>query len=110
MNIRSLPKHWGWGSKLICLFEILKSKFDIIVLTEIWARNLNTVECLLHNYEFHYISPENNMYGGVGIYISDNINDVQVIDYFIITKTCNCKKCETEILFIGFSKNILGMC
>ena len=77
--------------ELICLLEILETKFDVIVLTEIGARNLNTVECLLHNYEFHYIYPENNMFGGVGIYISDNINGVQAIDYFTITKTCNCK-------------------
>ena len=93
--------------ELICLLEILETKFDVIVLTEIGARNLNTVECLLHNYEFHYISPENNMFGGVGIYISDNFNGVQAIDDFTITKTCNCKKCEMESLFIGFSyKNI----
>ena len=42
------------------------------------------------------------MFGGVGIYISDNINDVQVIDDFTITKTYNCKKCEIISLFIGF--------
>ena len=72
--------------------EILETKFDIIVLTEIGARNLSTVECLLHNVYYIIISPENNMFGGVGIYISDNINGVQVIDDFTITKTCNCKK------------------
>ena len=90
--------------------EILETKFDIIVLTEIGARNLSTDECLLHNYEFHYISPENYMFGGVGIYISDNVNDVQVIDDLTFTKTCSCKKCETESLLIGFSYKILSMC
>ena len=47
------------------------------------------------------------MFSGVGIYISDNINGVQVIADFTITKTCNCKKCDMETLFIRFSyKNI----
>ena len=86
----------GGGGGTAMLVGNLGNKFDIILLTEIGARNLSTVECLLHNYEFHYISPENNMFGGVGIYISDNINGVQVIDDFRITKTCNCKKCEME--------------
>ena len=43
------------------------------------------------------------MFGGVGIYISDNINGVQVIDDFTITKTYSCKKWEMETLFIGFA-------
>ena len=47
------------------------------------------------------------MFGGIGIYISDNINGVQVIDDFTITKTCNCKKCDMETLFIGFSYKII---
>ena len=42
------------------------------------AQNLSTVECLLYDYEVYYISPENNMFGGVGIYMSDSMNDVQV--------------------------------
>ena len=81
----------------------METKSDIILLTEIGDRNLSNVECLSHNYEFHYISPENNMFCGVGIHINDNINGVQVIGDFTITKTCNCKKCETESLSVGFS-------
>ena len=79
----------GWGGGV--LLETLQNKFDIIVLPEAGARNLSTVECLLHNYGFHYISSKNNMFSGAGLYISDSINNVQVIEDVTATKTCNCK-------------------
>ena len=46
-NIRSLPKH---GGELLCLIIVLKTKFDIIVLTEIGTRNIELVKHLFENY------------------------------------------------------------
>ena len=40
MNIRSLPKHAG---ELIVFLKLLQTNFDMIVLTEIGARNVSTV-------------------------------------------------------------------
>ena len=53
---------------LLFFLESLQTNFDVIVLTEIGARNISTVEHLLDDYEFLYTSPKSNMYGGVGLY------------------------------------------
>ena len=55
LNIRSLPKH---GGELVCLLEVLETKFDIIVLTEIGSRNISTVKHLLENYQLYYVIPK----------------------------------------------------
>ena len=73
MNIRSLPKH---GGELLCLMSILKTKFDIIVLTEIGTRNIGLVKHLFENYEFHYVLALDNLYGGVGIYFNKDIQNL----------------------------------
>ena len=99
MNIRSLPKH---GGELVVYLDILKTKFDVIVLTEIGARNLTVVEHLFTNFTFYYTIPTNNQYGGVGIYLSHNISQIQVREDIQLKKTCNCHKCEMESLFIDF--------
>ena len=54
--------------------RILKTKFDIILLKEIGTRNIAVVKHLYENYEFHYILPSNNLYGGVGLHFSKNIH------------------------------------
>ena len=52
LNIRSLQKH---GGELACYLNILKIQFDIIVMTEIWAKNIILMENLLENYTLYYI-------------------------------------------------------
>ena len=89
MNIRSLPKH---GGELFNFLGILKTKFDIIILTEIGARNLTLVENLLPNYDFYFVKPCGNNYGGVGIYMSKSLLNVAVLNDIDIVKTCDCKK------------------
>ena len=39
-NIRSLPRH---GRELVCFLNLLKTKFDILILTEIGAKNISMV-------------------------------------------------------------------
>ena len=52
------------------------------------------------------------MFGGVGIYVNEQISDVHTVDEWTIQKSCHCPKCEIESLFIKFryynSKNIVG--
>ena len=98
MNIRSLPKH---GGELLCLMSILKTKFDIIVLTEIGTRNIGLVKHLFENYEFHYVLALDNLYGGVGIYFNKDIQNLEILD-ISIEKSCHCIKCEMESLFARF--------
>ena len=70
MNIRSLPKH---GGELTVFLKLLETDFDIIVLTEIGSRNIDTAKYLLDSHEFYHVAPVNNMYGGVGIFMSVTI-------------------------------------
>ena len=51
MNIRSVPKHYG---ELFCLLSVLETRFDVIILTEIGARNITTVQCIMDNYLFYF--------------------------------------------------------
>jgi len=106
MNIRSLPKH---GGELSNFLNILEATFQVIVLTEIGSRNLSTVEHLLIGYDFHYVKPNNNLYGGVGIYVSRDIGDLQIMNELGIKKTCRCPKCEIESLFIQFKFNYINI-
>ena len=109
LNIRSLPKH---GGELVCLLEVLETKFDIIVLTEIGSRNISTVKHLLENYQLYYVIPKDKMFGGVGICVNEELTDVHAVDEFTIQKSCHCPKCEIENLFIKSryhnSQNIVG--
>ena len=100
MNIRSLPKH---GGELLVFFKLLETDFHIVVLTEIGSRNIDLIKHHLNDYDFFYVTPLNNMYRGVGIYISSNINNVLVLDYIAVEKTCPCPKWEIESLFLNFS-------
>ena len=67
LNIRSLNKHKG---ELVAELRCLKGQFDIILLTEIGARNLNFAVNFMEEYDFFYVQPSRgNFYRGVGIYI-----------------------------------------
>ena len=48
------------------------------------------------------MTPTANLYGGVGIYISNELEDVTITDY-TLTKVCDCHKCDFESLFVNFS-------
>ena len=89
LNIHSLPKH---GGEIVCLLEVLETKFDIIVFTEIGSRNISTVKHLLENYQLYYVIPKGNMFGGVGIYVNEQLTDVHAVDEFTIQKSCHCLK------------------
>ena len=99
MNIRSLPKH---GGELIHFLNLLATRFDIIVLTEIGSRNLSTVEHLMDHYDFHYVQPSDNMFGGVGIFINQTISGIHIFRDVNVKITCVCPKCQIETLCIQF--------
>ena len=81
--------------------SILKTKFDIILLTEIGTRNIDVVKHLFENYEFYYVLPSNNLYEGVGIYFIKNVHSLEMLD-ISIEKSCHCTKCEIESLVATF--------
>ena len=96
MNIRSLPKHSG---ELKCFINVLGNEFDIIVLTEIGSRNLSTVEHIFAGYVVFYVTPDVNFYVGVGIDISEKMENVYIDEHLSITKSCQFVKCETKSIF-----------
>ena len=100
MNIRSLPTHYG---ELLCMLSVLETRFDVIILTEIGARNITTVQNIMNEYNFYYVIAENNFYGGVGIYVHNSIVDVCVMDELKIGKSCHCPRCENESIFLKFT-------
>ena len=99
LNIRSLPKH---GGELLQFLKDLDTRFDVIVLTEIGAKNVSVVDKLIPDYNFHYTLPAKSKCGGVGIYTCKALTNVAVKDDIKIGKSCDCVKCETESLFIEF--------
>ena len=109
LNIRSLPRHAG---ELVVFLELLQTNFDVIVLTEIGARNISTVEHLFDDYQFMYTLPKPNMHGGVGLYLSNAITNVNILNNTCICKSCHSSKCDSESMFISFtfqrSEFILG--
>ena len=99
LNIRSIPKH---GGELLYFLKDLNTQFNVIVLTEIESKNISVVEILLPDYNFHYVLPEKNKCGGVGIYTCNSLTNVIVKDDIKLAISCDCVKCEIESLFIEF--------
>ena len=99
MNIMSLPKRAG---DLVSFLKLLEMEFDIIILTDIGARNISTVENLMEGYDFHYVFQIDNMYGGVGIFLSENVINIQILNDIKLCKTCHCPKCNFESFFLFF--------
>ena len=100
-NISSLPKH---GGELTCVLSNLKTQFDILILTEIGAKNISTVEKLFDEYDFFYVLPVNCSRGGVGMYIHKSIADINILNVGLI-QSCDCLLCKWECLCIEISFN-----
>ena len=89
-HIQSLPRHSG---ELLVFLEALEIHFHVIVLSEIGARNIGTVE--------HLLLKDSN-FGGVGIYVHNDLDSVQIMEDLGMQETCRCSKCNVESLFIKF--------
>ena len=71
-------------------------------MNEIGAKNISVVENLIPDYNFNYVLPTKNTCGGVGIYTSDLLTNVTVLDGVKVINSCEYTKFETESLFIEF--------
>ena len=101
INIHSSPKH---GDELVNFISSMETKFDVIILTEIGARNSSVVLNLFPNYTFHYVRPHENNYGGVGIYTHHSLLNVVMIDDLMLTKTCDC------VQNVNLKASLLNLC
>ena len=102
LNIRSLPKHRG---ELVNFINLLQAEFQVIILSEIGSRNLTTVEHIFPNYSFVAIPPSACLMGGVGLYISEIIQNFELLQDTYIHKTCACSNCQYESLCFNFETN-----
>ena len=98
MNVRSLNKHKG---ELVAYLSNLPF-FDVLVLTEIGSRNIEMTQNLLEGYSFIYVKPNQNYFGGVGIYCRNDIQNFTKIDQNF-NYTCDCTRCKVETLVVNFT-------
>ena len=71
INIRSLNANY---KKLEEMLSTYNNKFNVIVLSEIWATNINYFSSVFSDYTFIYSAPKNQKAGGVGFLIKKNIS------------------------------------
>ena len=98
MNIRSLNKHKG---EFVAYLSNLPP-FDVHVLTEIRSRNIEMAQNLLEGYNFMHVKPNQNYYGGVGIFWRCDIQNCTQTD-INFNHTCDCTRCKVEALMVNFT-------
>ena len=78
------------------------SMFDVLVLTEIGIWNIEVATTFFSDCSYKYVLPKKNLYGGVGIFINNEVSDV-ILESHTLQKTCQCSNCDFESLFIDFT-------
>ena len=99
MNISSLPKHSG---ELVHFLNTLQTQFQVIIICETGSKNLSTVENIFPNHNFLSVPPNSLKKGGVGIYISKDIDNFEIITDVKLNKECHCTLCDYESISINF--------
>ena len=98
LNIRSLNKN---SEELFQLMQSINLNFDVIVLSEIWAYNINLYHNLFEGYTFYCDLPVSGYVGGVGIYIKNTIAQNQLDTVKLKTD----ENCKVENIWVEISKN-----
>ena len=97
LNIRSIELH---KVELAFYLEIIKSEFQVIMLTETGNANIASIEACFTEYEF-FLNPPNRNKGGAGILVRKNcFSEINVIDEYETNLICPCTKCEIESKFL----------
>ena len=107
LNKRILPKHSG---ELYVYLESLNTSFDVIILTEIGARNLSVVQKLLPNFTFFYSPPVDTNWGGVGIFQSKSLTNISTLDEVKIKRKCNVTVQNVKLKAYLWSSSITAWC
>ena len=98
VNIRSLNCH----CRQLCQFlQLLCINFDVIVLSEIWSYNIDFYSHVLPDYNFYYDLPDSTKIGGVGVFISKNLDLHLLPHYKIVSSNAN----KTENMWFEVTKN-----
>ena len=98
MNICSLNKN------NLALYEFLSSlnhDFYVLVLSEVWSRNITLYNNLIPGYNFYYDLPLSSDVGGIGIYVRSSLLHCVVSAYHMVGST----DCPVENLWVEVTKN-----
>ena len=82
----------------------LENDFDVIVLSEIGSDAPPYFSSILSDYTSVYKLPDRNDYGGVVIYVNQNLK-VCERDDLRLSKTCKCSKCNFESVWVDVIKH-----
>ena len=97
LNIWSIELH---KVELAFYLEIIKSQFQVILLTETGNANTASIEACFTDYHF-FLDPPTRNKGGAGILIrKDCFSEITVIDEYQSNLICPCSKCEIESKFL----------
>ena len=101
MNIRKYSKHRG---ELYAYLKSLQHDFDFIVLSENGSDASFYLSTILHDYNCLYELPKENNYGGVAIYVRQELSVSERSD-LKLNKTCKRSKCNFKSVWINVMKN-----
>jgi len=100
VNVRSLNAN---HDKLAAFQHCCSVKPDVLILSELWSKNLNYYANLFDNYSFFYELPINSKIGGVGLYINKDMRPV-VRDDLKIASSCSTYEYKVIEISVGNCK------
>ena len=103
INIRSLQKHIDELHELIVN---AKTHPDLVAITETRIKNKPLTNIDIRGYRFSYVTLSSNA-GGVGIYVSDNLNFNIIKNYNI--SMSSCENLWLKIKSKNYSEYIIGV-
>ena len=90
--------------ELLAYLKSLGMDFHIIVFSEIGSETSCYLASILTEYTYVYELPKDNGYGGVAIFIKQELN-VSERDDLTLIKTYKCSKCNFESVWIDVIKS-----
>ena len=106
MNIRSCNKNLP---QLLSYFHVLNYTFNVIGLTETWAKEENVDQHNIQSYEHYYINRNNRKGGGVSLHIHNSLASIERPDLNTIHECIELVCAEISKEKSGLDKNAVIM-
>ena len=105
-NIRSFSKN---SDEFLGFLLNCEHEFDIIVLTETWARDETQCVCFIPGYKSVHNYRNNKKGGGVSIFVKDNLSFVEIDELNISNEHTECIAINVFLPNSNTHKTILGL-
>ena len=99
LNIRSCSQNFN---ELLLLLATMKVKFSVIVLTETWLKDKTHAPNIPGYVAYHSIRPNGKGYGGVSIYIKNELQSSEITEFSINNEIMESVGAKVSI----YNKNI----